>query len=85
MVSHMKTTIQLSDAVLSQVRTLARREKTTVRSLVEEALRRLLKDRRGGGVYEFAETSVGGQGLQPGTREGDWVAIRERIYEGQGG
>ncbi len=85
MVSPMKTTIQLSDAVLSQVRTLARRERTTIRALVEEALRRLLKDRRGGGAYEFAETSVGGQGLQPGIREADWGAIREMIYEGQGG
>lgn len=45
MVTHMKTTIELPDALLEQLKDLAAQEGTTMRSLMEEALRREL-DRR---------------------------------------
>jgi hypothetical protein len=41
----MKTTIEISDPLLEAARQLAGREKTTVRALVEEGLRRVIEDR----------------------------------------
>ena len=45
MVTHMKTTIDLADALLIEAKQVAAQEGTTLRSVLEEALRREL-DRR---------------------------------------
>jgi len=40
MLAHMKTTLDLPDALLIEAKTVAARRRTTLRSLVESALRR---------------------------------------------
>jgi hypothetical protein len=42
--AHMKITIEVSDALLISAKALAVRRKITLRSLVEEGLRRVLTD-----------------------------------------
>ena len=42
--THMKTTIELSDALFHSAKELASKSQTTMRALVEEGLRRVLND-----------------------------------------
>lgn len=84
MVTHMKTTVDISDPLLGEARKLARREETTVKALLEEGLRRVLEERRGSKAFRLRLASFKGQGLQPGVREGSWEPIRDLSYEGRG-
>jgi Arc/MetJ family transcription regulator len=85
MVSHMKTTIEIADALLADARRVAEREGTTLRALVEDGLRQLLKG-RGDESHPFRLHMVtfAGDGLQPGVAEGGWDRIRGLVYEGRG-
>jgi hypothetical protein len=42
--AHMKTTIDVSDALFNSAKQLAQQRQTTLRALVEEGLRRVLSD-----------------------------------------
>lgn len=42
--AHMKTTIEVSDALFDSAKSLAQKRQTTMRALVEEGLRRVLAD-----------------------------------------
>jgi Bacterial antitoxin of type II TA system, VapB len=84
MVTHMKTTIEVSDAVLTAAKSMAAREGTTVRALVEEGLRKVLEERRAKATFRLRKTTFRGRGLRPEVREGGWEAIRELAYEGRG-
>ena len=83
MATHMKTTIEIPDALLAEARRVAERQGTTLRALVESGLRRVLGERRTAG-FRLRRETFGGQGLQPGVREGEWSAIRDLSYEGRG-
>jgi len=85
-VSHMKTTIDIADPILRRVKQLAARRETTLKDLVEQALRDLLDAETGRPPVEpIRPVTVGGSGLQPGLSWDDWAAIRDRAYEGRGG
>jgi hypothetical protein len=84
MVTHMKTTLEISDAVLEEAKRVASEEGTTLRALVEEGLRRALFEHRQAGNFQLRRASVGGRGLQPGVREGSWERLRDIVYEGRG-
>jgi hypothetical protein len=82
----MKTTLDISDPLLNEARKVARREETTLRALVEQGLRRILGERKKPRPpFKLRDASVGGDGLQPEFRDGDWDRIRDAIYEGRGG
>ncbi len=81
----MKTTIEIADTLLEEARQIALREKTTVRALVEEGLRRVVAERKQPGTFRLRDASVGGRGLQPGVADASWDRIRELAYEGHGG
>ena len=85
MVTHMKTTVDIPDPLLTAVKEVAALEKTTLRSLIEEGLRLALARRRKGKRFRLRDASVDGNGPQPGVREGDWSVVRDLIYEGRGG
>ena len=80
MVTHMKTTVEISDRLLEELRDRARSDGTTMRRLMEEALTSFLAKERHGS-YVLPDCSFSGGGLQPGLSEGDWDTIRTLIYE----
>ena len=84
MVTHMKTTIDIADALLDDAKQLASREGTTLRELVEDGLRRVLESRRGRKAFRLRDASVTGKGPQPGIDLGSWERIRDLAYEGRG-
>lgn len=77
----MKTTVNLPDELVREAQQLARRERITLRELIETGLRTVLKQRAGDSPFVLADASVDGQGLQPDFRGASWEKIRATIYE----
>ena len=85
MVSHMKTTIQISDSLFEEARKLAHRERTTLKALVEQGLRRIISERKRRNGFRLRKVTFHGQGMQPPLAGASWEHIRELSYEGRGG
>lgn len=83
--THMKTTIEISDALAREAKAMAAREKTTLRALIEAGLRQVLRDRRRRTTFRLRAAGFRGKGLQPEFRGADWQRIREAAYEERGG
>jgi hypothetical protein len=82
----MKTTIDIADPLLRRAKQLAARKHTTLKSIVEEALRRTLQEESAIRRPERLQTHVfRGRGLQPGLSWDDWNALRSLAYEDHGG
>lgn len=84
---HMKTTLDISDALFSQARQVAQSRGETFRSVVEAALRQYLESngpptkRR----FRLRRHAFEGRGLRPEVAGADWDRIRELAYGGRGG
>jgi hypothetical protein len=85
MVSHMKTTIDVAGPLLEEAKSVAAREGTTLRALVEEGLRGVLARRKTDRPFRLRDASFKGRGLQPGVSLERWDVIRDLIYAGRGG
>jgi len=83
--SHMKTTVELSDALLIEARKTAAREGVTVRTLIEQGLRHALAQRRQKGQFRLRKATFKGRGLSATARGADWDQLRELAYVGRGG
>ena len=81
----MKTTVQIPDSLFEEARKLAQRERTTLKALVEQALRRVVAERKQRGGFHLHKATFKGQGLQPQLAGASWQQIRELSYEGRGG
>lgn len=84
MVTHMKTTVEISDALLERAKKQAVREGTTLRALLEAGLQQVLRERNRPRKFHMRDARFSGRGTQPGFQEGDWDRVRETIYEGHG-
>jgi Arc/MetJ family transcription regulator len=82
--AHMKTTIEISDALLNEAKRVAEKRGTTLRQLVEEGLRRTIRDDASGRAFKLRKASFRGRGLQVPLSEGQWDRIRELAYEDRG-
>lgn len=81
----MKTTVEISDALLTKVKRKVRNEGTTLRALVEEGLRRVVAEGEAPPrPFRLRRASFRGEGLAEGGNDLSWAAIRDRIYEGRG-
>ena len=80
----MKTTVEISDALLEEARVVAARERTTVRALLEDGLRHVLLARRRRCAFKLRDAAFKGRGLQPDVAAGSWERLRDLIYEGRG-
>lgn len=85
MVSHMKTTIQIPDSLLEEARVLARQERTTLKALIEQGLRRVISERKRRHGFRLRKATFKGNGLQPHLAGASRDQIRELSYEGRGG
>jgi hypothetical protein len=81
MVSHMKATVDIADSVFKQAKLIAAREGVTLRSLVEEGLRRVVEDREAQktGFKMRDGRFKGGGGGAPGVDPDDWMSIKHLV------
>ena len=81
----MKTTIEISDPLLREVRKLAAREGLTLRTLVERGLSLVVRETRKPASFKLRRAAYKGHGLQPEFRDADWEKLSGAAYEGHGG
>ncbi|MCX6567674.1 MAG: DUF2191 domain-containing protein [Candidatus Aminicenantes bacterium] len=83
----MKTTIHIPDSLFKEAKKVAQQEKTTLKALVEEGLRKVMAEHLGRRPEEFKLRRVAfkGQGLQPHVASVTWDQILDLSYEGRGG
>jgi hypothetical protein len=79
-----KTTVEISDSLLREARSLAAREGVTLRTLVERGLHRVIADTKHGTPFKLRRASFKGKGLQPELRQASWERLRDLIYEDHG-
>ncbi|WP_179137890.1 type II toxin-antitoxin system VapB family antitoxin, partial [Candidatus Entotheonella palauensis] len=60
----MKTTVEIADALLEEVKKVAAQEHTTVRALVEEGLRQVIENRQQRTAFHLRRASFGGRGRE---------------------
>jgi hypothetical protein len=80
----MKTTVEIPDRLLAEARRVAAREGTTVRSLIEEGLRRVVAERKQPSTFRLRRATFKGDGLRPEATGASWERIRDAAYEGRG-
>lgn len=80
----MKTTIEIADDLFERAQRLARKEKTTFRSLTEQGLRMVLKEKESKPKKLPPLVTVRGSGLTDEFKHASWDKIRDEIYRGHG-
>ncbi len=80
----MKTTIDIADNLLHQIKELSRREQTTIRDLVEEGLDLVLNRYGTLTSYRAEPVIFTGDGISPEFQNASWEIIRDAAYHGRG-
>ncbi|MCP4663242.1 MAG: DUF2191 domain-containing protein [bacterium] len=82
----MKTTVNIADPLFLAAKRLAALRATTLKSVMEAALRSFLEQEESRARrFRLRDASVAGDGLQDGVEEGNRSEIRRLVYEGRGG
>jgi len=81
----MKTTVDISDSLHDEARKIAAGEKSSIKALIEEGLRKVIEERRHQQHFKLQKATFKGKGLQAGLVGASWDKIREKVYEGRGG
>jgi hypothetical protein len=78
----MKTTVELPDVLVREAQEIARKERTTLKALLEQGLRTVLAQRsqQPGNRFRLRDASVAGNGLTPQFRDAGWERIRDAAY-----
>ncbi len=76
----MKTTVEISDALLERARRRARRVGKPLRAVIEEGLRRVLEAEAEPVRYRLPERSVGEAGGANPLESLSWQDLRNEIY-----
>ncbi|MEO8889108.1 MAG: DUF2191 domain-containing protein [Jatrophihabitantaceae bacterium] len=80
----MKTTFDIPEPLLREVQQLARERKTTTKSLVEQALIRLLDTETHTEPFTLKDASYGSGGLSPEFENASWREVLDESYRGRG-
>lgn len=82
----MKTTVEISEQLLKRAKQRAAADGTTLRSIFEEALQRLLDEREQVSTgYVLPDVSVGGRGLRVEFDPWHWDKIGDLAYDDREG
>ena len=79
--THMKTTIELSDAVLAAAKRFAAARGLTLRAVIEQSLARTLREKAPVRKFKLRDASVGGKGLTDAARALSSSALRDLANE----
>ena len=80
----MKTTIDISDHLMQRAKELSRREKVTLREIVEEGLDLVLAKRDLSVGYRTMPVTFKGEGISTELQNASWETIRDIVYDGHG-
>jgi hypothetical protein len=80
----MKTTVEISDSLLREVRELAAREGVTLRTLVERGLHHVVAETQHGARFKLRRASFRGKGLRAELRDASWDKLRDLTYQDRG-
>ena len=82
----MKTTVELSDALMWEMKEQARASHSLMREIMEAAMRLYLDQlKQPREKFRFQNHSFKGNGVCEGIEEGAWEQIRGKIFESRGG
>jgi hypothetical protein len=76
----MKTSIEISDSILTQAKKLAGEQNLTLRSLIEEGLLKVIKERSEKGSVRVTPVVFDGNGLATEFQGASWERIREAAH-----
>ncbi len=77
---------EIADPLLDEARRIAARDGESLRSLVEQGLRKVVLERSVRTErFKLRDASVHGEGLQPEFAGASWEQIRDAIYERRSG
>jgi hypothetical protein len=82
--AHMKTTIDIADDLLSRAKQHGRREGKTLRAVVEDGLREVLKREERTAAKRVKPVVFRKGGLTEEFRDAPWKALRDEIYRDRG-
>jgi hypothetical protein len=80
----MKTTVEISDALLREARRIAAREGVTLRALIERGLYRVVAEKKPRPPFKLRRASFKGKGIQTEVEGASWPKLRDLIYEDHG-
>lgn len=81
----MMTTIEINDTLMLTAQQLAQQRNITLRQVMESALQTFVEqEQQKKQGFRLRKCTYRGNGLHQDIQEGDWAAIRKRIYEDQG-
>jgi putative N-acetylmannosamine-6-phosphate epimerase len=76
----MKTTIDLSDALMLEAKAQAAAHQTTLRAMMEEGLQHVLERMKKPKPFVLKDCSFKGEGLQPGQENLSWDEVMAMCY-----
>lgn len=82
--THMKTTVEIADGLLAEARKVADRRGVTLRAVIEEGLRVVVKTSSRRAPFTLRDASFRGKGLAAEFADGNWERMRDAAYTGRG-
>lgn len=80
----MKTTLEISDRLLRDARTIAKREGATLSALVERGLRHVIAQKgEPRTAFRLRKASFRGRGVRSELQEAGWDRLRALVYGGR--
>ena len=77
----MKTSVEISNPLFEEARKLAAENGVSMRSLIEQGLRKVLDEQRQSRhSFELRDERVDGNGLTPDFQGASWTKIRDAAY-----
>lgn len=81
----LKTALEILDALLQEAKSVAAREGTTVKALIEQGMRQVVSQRKQGRPFRLRKATFKGRGLSAEAQALGWERLRQLAYEGRGG